>query len=130
MIPNQNGTEQDIEIKVDTLYIKAHSDPNQGEYRFAYTITITNRGTVGGQLLRRHWIIRDDQGNVEEIQGEGVVGEQPYLAPGESYQYTSGAILKTPHGTMEGGYEWEDERQRPFRTPISPFYLTVPRVLH
>ncbi len=120
----------EIEIEVETVYIKGNSDPRHDEYQFAYTITLTNRGKIGAQLLRRHWIIRDDSGRVEEVHGEGVVGQQPHLAPGESYQYTSGALLKAPHGTMEGSYEWISDRQDLFRTPIKPFYLTVPRVLH
>ncbi len=120
----------EIEVQVDTIYVKGHSDPEQSEYQFAYTITLTNRGEIGAQLLRRHWIIRDDSGRVEEVHGEGVVGQQPYLAPGESYQYTSGAVLKAPHGTMEGSYEWLSDSQELFRSPIAPFYLTVPRVLH
>lgn len=119
-----------IEIKVDTLYVEAHSDPRRGEYQFAYTITLTNRGEIGAQLLQRHWMIRDDGGRVEEVRGKGVVGQQPHLAPGESYQYTSGTILKAPHGTMEGSYEWITDNQQPFSTPIPPFYLTTPRTLH
>ncbi len=122
---------KDIEIRVDTLYLRGNSSPSKDEYQFAYTITIHNRGSVGAQLLRRHWLIRDDSGRQQEVRGEGVVGEQPHLLPGESYQYTSGTILKTPHGTMEGSYEWVvDGSGALMHTPIAPFYLTVPRVLH
>ncbi|HIJ22142.1 MAG: Co2+/Mg2+ efflux protein ApaG [Gammaproteobacteria bacterium] len=120
----------DIHIHVTTEYVAPYSNPKKREFRFAYTILIENHGTVGAQLLRRHWLIRDDNGKVQEVRGEGVVGEQPYLEPGEQYQYSSGAMLETPHGTMEGSYEWVDEQQALFTTPISPFYLTVPRVLH
>lgn len=119
-----------IEITVVTQYVEQHSDPEKGDYRFAYTITIENRGTVGAQLLSRHWLIRDDNGKVQEVRGEGVVGKQPFLSPGDSFQYTSGSHLGTPHGTMEGSYEWEDEFKTRFRSPISPFYLSTPRVLH
>ena len=119
-----------IEITVDTIYMEGNSDPDKAQFQFAYTITLHNRGEVGAQLRHRHWLIRDDQGGVEEVHGEGVVGKQPHLMPGESFQYTSGAMLKTPHGTMEGRYEWVDDQQQPFKSPIAPFYLTVPRTLH
>ena len=122
--------QQNIQISVDTEYVRHHSDPKQEAYRFAYTITIENRGTVGAKLIQRHWLIRDDQGTGEEVHGEGVVGQQPFLAPGESFQYTSSAQLKTPHGIMEGHYEWLDEAHNLFLSPIEPFYLSVPRVLH
>lgn len=125
-----SNDQHNIEITVVTQYVEHHSDPEKGEYRFAYTITIENRGTVGARLLTRHWIITDDHGKVQEVHGDGVVGKQPFLSPGDSYQYTSGSHLKTPHGTMEGSYEWEDERGSRFRSPITPFYLTIPRVLH
>jgi ApaG protein len=120
----------EITIEVESFYIKGNSDPRRNEYQFAYTITLTNRGKIGAQLLRRHWIIRDDSGRVEEVHGEGVVGQLPHLAPGESYQYTSGTLLQAPHGTMEGSYEWITDTQELFRSPIAPFYRSGPRVLH
>ena len=125
-----NNDNSGIHIVVVSEYIEPYSDPRKGEYRFSYTITIENRGVVGAQLLRRHWLIRDDNGKVQEVRGEGVVGEQPYLNPGESYQYRSGVLLETPHGTMEGSYEWVDEAENSFRSPVAPFYLSVPRILH
>lgn len=122
--------QHNIHISVETEYVEHHSNPENGDYRFTYTITIENRGTVGAQLLNRHWLIRDDHGKVQEVRGEGVVGKQPFLSPGDSFQYTSGSQLETPHGTMEGSYEWEDEFNNRFRSPITPFYLSIPRVLH
>ncbi len=126
----QDGADQRIQVRVESRYLEAHSDPKLGEYRFAYTITITNRGTVTARLLRRRWLIQDDDGREEVVEGEGVVGEQPRLKPGESFRYTSFSLLQTPHGTMEGHYEWSDDQGRSFISPIAPFYLSVPRVLH
>ncbi len=125
-----NNEQHNIEITVVTEYIDHHSDPDKNDYRFAYTITIENRGTVGAQLLSRHWLITDDNGKVQEVRGEGVVGQQPFLSPGDTYQYSSGSHLETPHGTMKGSYEWQDELNNHFRSPIPPFNLSIPRVLH
>ena len=97
---------------------------------FAYTIQIRNRGTVPARLLGRHWVITDANGKVEEVVGEGVVGEQPYLEPGEAFEYTSGAILETDLGTMRGSYDMLADDGTRFAAPIPAFTLTVPRTLH
>ena len=101
-----------------------------GELTFSYTITIHNTGGEPAKLLRRHWVITDANGKVEEVSGEGVVGEQPYLKPGEAFRYTSGAMLDTPVGSMEGEYEMIDDEGREFLAPIPPFSLAVPNKLH
>ena len=106
------------------------SKPAQEQYVFSYTITITNQADEAVQLLNRHWIITDASGGVEEVRGEGVVGQQPKLSPGEHFEYTSGAILKTPVGTMEGSYGFVDEQDNPFTVPIAVFSLSVPNVVH
>ena len=119
-----------IEIAVETRYIDEQSEPDSDRYVFAYTITISNPGKSGAKLLNRHWLITDANHSVEEVRGEGVVGEQPHLDPGDKYQYTSGAILKTPVGTMQGEYEFVTDDGRNFSVPIDRFTLSVPRVLH
>ena len=122
--------EHDISIQVETAYIEAQSSPEENQYAFSYTITIHNTGGEPAKLLRRHWVITDANGKVEEVSGEGVVGEQPYLKPGEAFRYTSGAILDTPVGSMEGEYEMIDDEGREFLAPIPPFSLAVPNKLH
>ncbi|MDH3281055.1 MAG: Co2+/Mg2+ efflux protein ApaG [Gammaproteobacteria bacterium] len=119
-----------IDVKVKTAFVEAQSDPLADRYVFAYTITITNVGTVAAQLLTRHWIITDAHDKVQEVQGEGVVGEQPHLAPGTSFQYTSGAVLETPVGTMGGSYQMVADDGTRFDTEIPVFTLCVPRALH
>lgn len=119
-----------ITIKVETHYIAEQSNPAQDRYVFAYTITISNEGELAAQLLSRHWIITDGDGKTQEVHGEGVVGEQPYLRPGESFRYTSGTVLETPVGTMQGSYQLRDEEDQRFDTPIPPFTLAMPRTLH
>lgn len=119
-----------IDIKVKTAFVEAQSDPLADRYVFAYTITITNVGTVAAQLLTRHWIITDANDKVQEVQGEGVVGEQPHLAPGTSFQYTSGAVLETPVGTMGGSYQMIADDGTQFDAEIPVFTLCVPRTLH
>ena len=122
--------EHDIGIQVETAYIEAQSTPEENQYAFSYTITIHNTGGEPAKLLRRHWVITDANGKVEEVSGEGVVGEQPYLKPGEAFRYTSGAMLDTPVGSMEGEYEMIDDEGREFLAPIPPFSLAVPNKLH
>ncbi|MGD8235115.1 MAG: Co2+/Mg2+ efflux protein ApaG [Chromatiales bacterium] len=122
--------EHDISIQVETAYIEAQSTPEENQYAFSYTITIHNTGGEPAKLLRRHWVITDANGKVEEVSGEGVVGEQPYLKPGEAFRYTSGAMLDTPVGSMEGEYEMIDDEGREFLAPIPPFSLAVPNKLH
>lgn len=122
--------DQTIRVEVETSYIEAQSQPEANRYVFAYTITIRNVGNLGAKLLTRHWIITDSNGKVQEVRGEGVVGEQPELAPGESYQYTSGTMIETPVGTMGGSYQMIDENGDPFDAEIPEFILSAPRTLH
>ena len=119
-----------IDIDIATRFLDDQSAPDESRYVFAYTIQIRNRGTVPARLLGRHWVITDANGKVEEVVGEGVVGEQPYLAPGEAFEYTSGAILETDLGTMRGSYDMLADDGTRFAASIPPFTLTVPRTLH
>lgn len=119
-----------IRIDVETSYIAQQSSPQDSRYVFAYTITITNTGTVNARLVSRHWIITDAKGHIQEVRGEGVVGEQPHLAPGESFTYTSGAMLETEVGTMHGSYQMTTDDGTAFDAPIAAFRLSVPNVLH
>ncbi len=119
-----------IEIDVHTNYVESQSSPEDKRYVFSYTVTIYNKGRLDVKLLTRHWIITDANGKVQEIRGEGVVGEQPQLSPGEDYQYTSGTILETSVGTMGGSYQMIDEAGNIFDAEIPEFVLSVPRTLH
>ena len=119
-----------IGINIDTHYIEEQSLPEQEQFVFAYTIKIKNTGTKAAKLLTRHWIITDANGKVEEVHGEGVVGKQPYLNPGEEFVYTSGAILETPVGTMQGNYEMLSNEGIRFDAEIPVFRLSVPNLLH
>ena len=119
-----------IDIDVATRYLDDQSEPEQDRYVFAYTIRIRNIGQVPARLLTRHWIITDANGKTEEVEGEGVVGEQPYLRPGENFEYTSGAVLETALGTMRGGYQMLADDGTRFEAPIPAFTLAVPRTLH
>jgi ApaG protein len=121
---------QQINVDVDTLYIESESSPVNSQYVFAYTITITNTGTEAAKLMTRHWVITDANGHIEEVRGDGVVGEQPYLKPGEGFQYTSGAVLKTPVGTMSGSYQMVTDSGNNFDAEIPEFILSSPRTLH
>lgn len=120
----------EITVAARTAYIAEQSEPVRNRYVFAYTITIENTGTVAAQLLSRHWIITDALGQVQEVRGEGVVGEQPFLPPGERFQYTSGAVIETPVGTMHGSYQMLGEDGVTFDAPIPAFRLAVPNALH
>lgn len=119
-----------IDVSVESAYIEAQSDPENGRYVFAYTITIANTGSQAAQLISRHWIITNAENKVQEVRGEGVVGEQPVLLPGSSFQYTSGAVLETPIGTMCGSYKMVASDGTRFDAEIPPFTLSVPRTLH
>jgi ApaG protein len=119
-----------IDINVVTDYIAEQSDPAVDRYVFAYTITINNSGEIPAKLLNRHWLITDANGKVQEVRGEGVVGEQPHLNPGEFFEYTSGAVLETPVGIMEGEYEMVTDEGDTFLAPIDRFSLAIPRTLH
>ena len=123
-------TPYSIQVQVETDYLDDQSDPSAERYVFAYTITIANTGREPARLLDRHWIITDANGKVEEVKGEGVVGKQPYLRPGEAFRYTSGAVLKTPVGSMQGSYGMQGDDGTRFDAEISPFSLAVPHRLH
>jgi len=120
----------EISIEVATDYVQEQSEPDVGRYVFAYTITIANMGDRAAQLLSRHWVITDANGKVQEVSGDGVVGEQPRLNPGESFRYSSGAVLETPVGAMQGRYRMQADNGTSFYAPIPPFTLAVPGVLH
>jgi ApaG protein len=120
----------DISVAARTTFIPDQSDVDSGRYVFAYTITITNTGSLPAQLVSRHWIITDSNSQVQEVRGLGVVGEQPMLRPNESFQYTSGTAIATPVGTMRGTYQMVAEDGMQFDAPIPEFTLSMPRVLH
>lgn len=119
-----------FKISANAFYLPDQSDEANDQYVFAYTIRITNTGTVAAKLLSRHWIITDAENKVQEVRGVGVVGEQPTIAPGESYEYTSGSSLETSVGTMRGTYQMLAADQVRFEVAIPTFTLSVPRVLH
>jgi ApaG protein len=120
----------DITVAVKTAYLPEQSDPARSTYVFAYTITITNTGEVAAQLISRHWIITDADSQVQEVKGLGVVGQQPLLQPGESFEYTSGTSLATAVGTMRGTYQMVAGDGKAFDAAIPQFTLSMPRVLH
>ncbi|MGH8124982.1 MAG: Co2+/Mg2+ efflux protein ApaG [Rhodanobacteraceae bacterium] len=119
-----------VEIEVEAHYVPDQSKPETNRYVFAYEITLRNLGMMPARLQTRHWVITDASGKVEEVHGEGVVGEQPRLQPGESYSYTSGAVLETQVGTMRGVYLFHADDGTDFEVPIPEFVLSVPRTLH
>ena len=124
------GKKYQISVSVNTTYLAEQSDPSADRYVFAYTITIANSGTVAAQLISRHWIITDAENVTQEVKGLGVVGEQPLLRPGESFEYTSGTAMATPVGTMHGTYQMVAEDGNKFDAEIPLFTLSMPRVLH
>jgi ApaG protein len=119
-----------VDIQVRTQFLSQQSDPANASYAFAYTITITNLRDEPVQLLSRHWIITDQNNKVEEVQGNGVVGQQPLIAPGQSYQYSSGAVIQTETGDMKGSYTMVTASGERFFAPIPLFVLAVPHMLH
>lgn len=119
-----------ITIEVSTSYVDDQSDPTSDRYVFAYTITIANRGEVAARLLSRHWLITDGNGKVQEVTGDGVVGEQPHLNPGEQFRYSSGAVLETPVGAMQGKYRMQADNGTDFDAAIPAFTLAVPGLLN
>ncbi len=119
-----------IKVDVATRYLENDSDPDDDKFVFAYTITITNEGDVAAKLLTRHWVITHGNGKTQEVKGEGVVGKQPLIKPGQGYQYTSGTILETPVGTMGGSYQMVDEEGLQFDATIPDFVLSGPHTLH
>ncbi|HEY9398233.1 MAG TPA: Co2+/Mg2+ efflux protein ApaG [Burkholderiales bacterium] len=120
----------ELNIDVHTHYLPDQSDEQADRYVFAYTITIRNTGTIAAQLISRHWLITDGNHDVQEVRGLGVIGEQPKLDPGQSFQYTSGASIATPVGTMRGSYQMMAADGTRFDAPIPEFTLSIPRVLH
>jgi len=118
-----------IRVEVETSYVDEQSDPSERRFVFSYTITIRNEGDVAARLLTRHWIITDANGKVQEARGDGVVGEQPHLKPGQGFRYSSGAVLETPVGAMQGTYEMIDDDGQRFDAPIRPFRLAMPGIL-
>jgi len=119
-----------IDIKVRPTYIADQSDPVNNHYVFSYTVTIHNNGSDAAKLLTRHWIITDGDGLIQEVKGEGVVGEQPHLKPGEGFQYTSGTFMNTPFGTMHGSYQMITDAGEKFDAEIPSFQLSAPNTLH
>ncbi len=128
--PDMESEKYSIKVDVETTYVEAQSEPEQNRYVFAYTITIRNEGQVPAKLLTRRWVITDANGKVNEVNGDGVVGEQPHLRPGEGFQYTSGTMIETPVGSMEGSYQMVADDGEEFNAIISPFTLSIPRTLH
>lgn len=119
-----------IHVDVKTTYLKEQSDASKHQYVYAYTIRIENKGNETAKLISRHWIITDANSRVQEVKGEGVVGEQPALAPGEVYTYTSGVVLETSSGTMEGSYTMRKDNGEEFQAEIPTFALVQPHALH
>ncbi len=125
-----HSLEHRIRVDVATDFVDGQSEPDRDRYVFSYTITISNLGEVPARLLTRHWLITDANGNVQEVRGDGVVGEQPHLGPGEQFRYSSGAILNTPVGAMQGSYQMLADNGDRFDAAIAPFTLAVPGLLH
>ncbi len=125
-----DSLQNNIKVDVETRYIEEQSNPEQNYFVFAYTITIQNQGRQSAQLLTRHWIITDSNHKVQEVRGDGVVGEQPILKPGEQFVYTSGTMLETSVGTMKGSYQMESADGSKFDATIDEFVLSTPRILH
>ncbi|CUB05075.1 Co2+/Mg2+ efflux protein ApaG [Marinomonas fungiae] len=123
-------SEHDIVVTVRTEYLEEQSTPEDDRYVFAYHITITNCGTESAKLLSRHWIITNGNEKVQEVKGAGVIGEYPYLAPGDSYDYSSGTVLETVVGVMHGSYRFLSDDGTEFDAPIAPFTLAVPNQVH
>jgi ApaG protein len=119
-----------IDVEVETSYVESQSQPDSQRFVFSYTITIRNQGEMSARLMNRHWIITDANGKVQEVRGEGVVGEQPHIKPGESFRYTSGTVLDTPVGTMQGSYDMVDNLGKHFDADVPPFSLAKPGSLH
>ena len=119
-----------IKVTVKSFYIEEQSEPSKDHFVFGYTIRIVNTGKTPARLMSRHWIISDADGNVHEVRGPGVVGEQPYIRAGEGFEYTSGAVLKTPIGSMRGSYHMLNEQGSEFQAEIPVFRLSVPNSIH
>jgi ApaG protein len=124
------ASQHKIRIDVETSYLEDQSEPKDQRYVFAYTITIRNEGPQPARLLTRHWVITDANGKVQEVRGDGVVGEQPYLKPGQGFRYSSGAVIETPVGSMQGSYQMVADDGAQFDAPIPAFRLAIPGLLH
>lgn len=120
----------DVRVSVETSYVDSDSEPDQNRYVFTYTITIINQGSIPARLLSRHWIITDSNGMTQEVRGDGVVGEKPHLAPDEGFRYTSGTVLDTPIGSMQGSYRMRADDGTEFNAIVEPFSLSDPKMLH
>jgi len=129
-MPTPGPRPHQIRVDVVTNYLEDQSSPSDSKFVFAYTITIRNEGSVAARLLTRHWVITDSNGKVQEVRGEGVVGEQPHLKPGEGFRYSSGAILETPVGAMQGSYHMVGDDGVQWDAPIAPFRLAMPGLLN
>ena len=125
-----NEANNNIKVSVTTQYIEDQSAPENDQYVFSYTVTIKNKGQQAARLESRHWVITDANGQTQEVRGEGVVGEKPYLEKDAIYQYTSGTVIKTPVGSMHGSYQMVDENGEKFDAPIPVFTLAKPNILH
>ncbi len=121
---------QRIRVEVETDYLPEQSDPAEHRFVFSYTITIRNEGSSSARLLQRHWLITDANGKTQEVRGDGVVGEQPHLKPGQGFRYSSGAVLETPVGAMQGSYQMVTDDGAQFDAPIPPFRLAMPGILN
>ncbi|WDF98381.1 Co2+/Mg2+ efflux protein ApaG [Pectobacterium carotovorum subsp. carotovorum] len=117
-------------VQVQSFYVESRSEPDEERFVFAYTITVRNLGRHEVQLLGRYWLITNGNGRQTEVQGEGVVGEQPIIQPGGEFQYTSGAVIETPLGTMEGHYHMVDHQGKAFQVSIPVFRLAIPSLIH
>lgn len=125
-----NESEYKISVEVTPTYIEEQSKPDLGHYVFTYTVTIINDGSLPARLLTRHWLITDAMGNTQEVKGDGVVGEQPHLKPGEGFQYTSGTMMKTASGSMSGSYQMIADDGYHFDADIPEFFLLTPSTIH
>jgi ApaG protein len=128
--PSVTSVRHKISVEVETAYLEDQSEPRERRYVFSYTITIRNEGEVPAKLLTRHWVITDANGRVQEVRGDGVVGEQPHLKPGQGFRYSSGAVLETPVGAMQGSYQMVTDDGARFDADIPAFRLAMPGVLH
>ena len=127
---SRTAVPNNIRVEVETAYLPEQSEPDDARFVFAYTITIRNDGQQSAKLLTRHWLITDSNGKTQEVRGDGVVGEQPQLKPGQGFRYSSGAVLETPVGAMQGSYQMIADDGARFEAPIAPFRLAMPGVLN
>ena len=129
-MPSSRAVTRGVVVEVESAYSEAHSEPAEGNWFFLYTIRITNEGDEPVQLISRHWIITDGTGGEEEVRGPGVVGKQPVLSPGESFEYTSGCPLRTTVGSMRGTYQMITSEGESFEALVAPFTLSLPYALN